>query len=69
MSADYLPKLRVNKEIMYPEAMQVLHAYGIQIPQTRLAPIDEDECVKLSDEIGYPVVLKIASPDIVHKVM
>lgn len=30
---------------------------------------DEDECVKLSDEIGYPVVLKIASPDIVHKVM
>jgi acetyl coenzyme A synthetase (ADP forming)-like protein len=50
------------------EAMQVLHAYGIQMPQARLAPIDEDECVKLSDEIGYPVVLKIISPDIVHKV-
>jgi succinyl-CoA synthetase beta subunit len=48
--------------------MQVLRAYGIQIPQTRVAAINEDECVRLAEEIGYPVVLKISSPDIVHKV-
>lgn len=50
------------------EAMEVLRAYGIQTPQTRVASVNEDECVKLSEEVGYPVVLKISSPHIVHKV-
>jgi acyl-CoA synthetase (NDP forming) len=49
------------------EAMQVLNAYGFQIPKFRLATA-EDECVELAEEVGYPVVLKISSPDIVHKV-
>jgi acyl-CoA synthetase (NDP forming) len=37
-------------------------------PLTKVSSINEDECVRLSEEIGYPVVLKIISPDIVHKV-
>ena len=49
------------------EAMQVLNAYGFQIPKFRLATTD-DECVELAEKVGYPVVLKISSPDIVHKV-
>jgi acetyl coenzyme A synthetase (ADP forming)-like protein len=49
------------------EAMQVLDAYGFRIPKFRLATT-EDECVKLAEIVGYPVVLKISSPDIVHKV-
>ena len=49
------------------EAMQVLNAYGFQIPKFRLATT-EDECVELAEKVGYPVVLKISSPDIVHKV-
>jgi acyl-CoA synthetase (NDP forming) len=48
------------------EAMQVLSAYGIHIPQTRMSTINEDECIMLSEKIGYPVVLKIVSPDIIH---
>jgi acetyl coenzyme A synthetase (ADP forming)-like protein len=48
------------------EAMEVLKSYGFQIPKSQLATT-EDECAKLSEEIGYPVVLKVSSPDIVHK--
>ena len=44
-----------------------LNAYGFQIPKFRLATT-EDECVELAEKVGYPVVLKISSPDIVHKV-
>jgi acyl-CoA synthetase (NDP forming) len=49
------------------EAMQVLNAYGIQIPRFRVATT-EDECVELAEKVGYPVVLKISTPEIVHKV-
>ena len=49
------------------EAMQVVKSYGFQIPKYKIAT-NEDDCVNLSAEIGYPVVLKISSPDVVHKV-
>ena len=49
------------------EAMQVLNAYGFHIPKFRLATT-EDECVEFAEKVGYPVVLKISSPDVVHKV-
>jgi acetyl coenzyme A synthetase (ADP forming)-like protein len=48
------------------EAMQVLEAYGFPVPKYRIAN-KEDDCARASEVIGYPVVLKIASPDIVHK--
>jgi acetyltransferase len=44
----------------------VLAAYGIPIVQTRAARSIED-AVEASMEIGFPVALKILSPDIVHK--
>jgi acetyltransferase len=43
-----------------------LAAYGITLPPTRLAP-DADKAVRLAEEVGYPVVLKLVSPDITHK--
>src|SRR5687767_4706384 len=49
-----------------PEAKRVCDAYGIQVPQEGLATSAE-EAVRLAEEIGYPVVLKIVSPDILHK--
>jgi acetyl coenzyme A synthetase (ADP forming)-like protein len=49
-----------------PEAKRVCDAYGINVPQEGLAT-SADEAVSLADEIGYPVVLKIVSPDILHK--
>jgi len=49
-----------------PEAKRVCDAYGINVPQEGLAT-SADEAVSLAEEIGYPVVLKIVSPDILHK--
>lgn len=45
---------------------QLLESYGI--PTTRPRPAaTAEEAVKHADDIGYPVVLKILSPDITHK--
>lgn len=49
------------------EAMVILSAYGIPVPRSAIATTEE-ECLQLSRQIGYPIVLKITSPDIVHKV-
>lgn len=48
------------------EAKQIFTGAGINCIDTRLAKTRE-EAVSLSDEIGYPVVLKISSVDITHK--
>ncbi len=48
------------------EAWNILKAYGLKIPKSSLAK-NVDEAVELAAEIGYPVVMKIASPDILHK--
>ncbi|WP_316897555.1 acetate--CoA ligase alpha subunit [Pseudodesulfovibrio indicus] len=57
---------RKQPEIVEFEAQQVLKAYGLPTPKTVLAR-SSDEAVAAAEEIGYPVVLKIASPDISHK--
>ena len=49
------------------EASEVAHLYGIPVVRKRLAR-NLDDALKLAEEIGYPVVLEIESPDIVHKV-
>jgi len=48
------------------EAWDILKAYDLAIPKSRLAKTSE-QAVEIAAEIGYPVVLKIASPDILHK--
>lgn len=48
------------------EARTVAEAYGLRLPKNKLAA-NADEAVKIANEIGYPVVLKISSPDILHK--
>jgi acetyltransferase len=55
---------RVN--LLGIEAKSVLSAYGIPTPPSSLAKTKE-EAVKLAEEIGYPIVLKVASPQILHK--
>jgi acetyltransferase len=49
-----------------PEAKQVLAAYGIPVVQTRIART-VDEAVLSAQEIGFPIAVKILSPDINHK--
>tara|TARA_Y100000590_G_scaffold426943_1_gene536604 strand:+ start:21 stop:731 length:711 start_codon:yes stop_codon:yes gene_type:complete len=48
------------------EAKQLLASAGVPVAQTQLAT-NSDEAVKAADNIGYPVVMKIVSPDIAHK--
>jgi succinyl-CoA synthetase beta subunit len=45
---------------------QILAAYGIPAPPIGLARSPE-EAQQLAQKFGYPVALKIASPDIIHK--
>jgi acyl-CoA synthetase (NDP forming) len=48
------------------EAKQVFAAYGLPVTQTLLAK-SEDEAVALAKQVGFPIVMKIVSPDILHK--
>ncbi len=48
------------------EAKQVFTAYGLPITETNLAK-SEDEAVKLAKKTGFPIVLKVVSPQIIHK--
>lgn len=53
-------------ELMELESKRVLAAWGVPVNRTELAR-DISEAVKVAREVRYPIVLKIASPDIIHK--
>ena len=48
------------------EAKELLKQAGIDVVDTRLAT-SKEEATSISQELGFPVVLKIASADVVHK--
>lgn len=48
------------------EAREVISAYGFRLPQNVLART-MDEAVEAAKKMGFPVALKIVSPDILHK--
>jgi len=52
--------------LLEPEAKIVCMEYGIPVTRFKVA-LTQDEAVKFADQIGYPIVLKIVSPDILHK--
>jgi acetyl-CoA synthetase (ADP-forming) len=55
-----------RKLLLEPEAKAVCMEYGIPVTKFRVAKT-VDEAVKFAEELGYPVVLKIVSPDVIHK--
>jgi acyl-CoA synthetase (NDP forming) len=55
-----------RKNLLETEAKAICTEYGIPITKFKLAK-NEAEAVKFADAVGYPVVLKIVSPDIIHK--
>jgi len=57
---------RNQETLAGPDAMEVLSEYGFTVPKSGFAETG-GEAVAVADEIGYPVVVKIASPDILHK--
>lgn len=48
------------------EARAVMDSAGITVPKSRIAK-NIDDAIRFSEEIGYPVVLKVVSKDIIHK--
>ena len=48
------------------EGTELLRCYGFNVLPTRLAK-SADEAVNEADAMGYPVVMKIVSPQIIHK--
>lgn len=56
-----------GRKVLFPhEAIEVVEAYGVAAPGSKLAKTAE-EAVMHAEEIGYPVVMKVVSPDIMHK--
>ena len=55
-----------RKYLLEPEAKAVCAEYGIPVTEFMVAKT-EDEAVKFANQLGYPVVLKIVSPDVIHK--
>ena len=55
-----------GRPLVEPEAKEILKLYGVPVPDFKVAR-NEEEAVKFSNEIGYPVVMKIVSPQIIHK--
>ena len=55
-----------RKALLEPEAKTICVEYGIPVTKFKVA-LNEKEAAKYADEIGYPAVLKIVSPDIIHK--
>ena len=59
-------RLEGRKALSEPEANAICMEYGIPVAAFELAK-NEHEAVKFAEQLGYPVVLKIVSPDILHK--
>ena len=49
-----------------PETKAILRAYGMALVETRRA-LDVEEAVAAARSIGFPVAVKILSPDVMHK--
>jgi len=55
-----------RKNLLETEAKTVCMEYGIPVTKFTIAQ-NEDEAVKFAEKIGFPMVMKIVSPDVVHK--
>lgn len=55
-----------RKNLLEEEGQEVLRAYGFPVPKSILAT-KESDAVEAAKKIGYPVVMKIVSPQIIHK--
>jgi acetate---CoA ligase (ADP-forming) subunit beta len=55
-----------RKFLLEYEAKAVCQEYGIPVTKVKLSK-NAEEAAEFSAQIGYPVVLKIVSPDVIHK--
>ena len=55
-----------KRSLLETEAKELLKEYGIPVPNFKLIK-NEEEITELTKEINFPIVMKIISPDIIHK--
>ena len=55
-----------GRDPLLDEAMSIFQAYGLPTLASGHAK-DEEEAVRLAEEIGYPVVMKVIAPEVSHK--
>jgi len=58
--------IKEKRNLTEAEAYELLSKYGIPVPTYSVAS-SEEEAVQASDSLGFPLVMKIVSPDIMHK--
>ncbi|MCC6003988.1 MAG: acetate--CoA ligase family protein [Thermofilum sp.] len=66
LSVIWRAKEEGRKKLLEHEAFKVCESFGLPVPKHALV-VSPDEAVESARMIGYPVVLKVVSPDIVHK--
>ncbi len=55
-----------KRSLLETEAKELLREYGIPVPDFKLIK-SEEEIAGLAKEMNFPIVMKIVSPDIIHK--
>jgi acetate---CoA ligase (ADP-forming) len=65
---EIIRKVRADQRtfLFASEAQALMQIAGIPIPRSRIAR-NLDEVIHCAEEIGYPVVMKVVSKDIIHK--
>ena len=58
--------IQEGRNLLEPEAYELLEAYDVSVPRHQVVTSAEQAEVAAA-EVGYPVVAKIVSPDILHK--
>ena len=55
-----------GRPLLETEALSLLNHYGISVPEHRFART-EQETLEACQDLGWPVVIKVVSPDVLHK--
>jgi acetate---CoA ligase (ADP-forming) len=63
---------RGQPKVSEPDALRILEAYGVPVAPWRFVPGDDAatlacEAAQAARALGFPVALKLVSPDIIHK--
>ena len=58
--------IKEKRNLTEDEAYKLLSKHGIPIPKYFIAS-SEEEAIKIATRLGFPLVMKIVSPDIMHK--
>jgi len=63
-----IPEKKINRKIVLSEheSKKMLKCLGIPIPEEKIAE-NEKDALRITEQIGFPVVMKIDSSDILHK--